>query len=247
MKLPAIWRKRRKGGKEYGNRYATVRGDDINLGTADLEEARETLRGILMQHAAEASEPDIEDGAADETASAGEGAPGQTPTPAAAPSPQPAPSSPEPPPPAAANDNDRLEAEATNAAAQEGAAAQGSPDPAAELLGQLPPDAIEGLLLQGGQAMVLGQLQLQGWIIKKRFGRLVQPLEGPLAQKTIDAASQAWVAQLTIWFPDIKACPPWLIAVVAPFMLLPEQLRTSIRDPAAKREEEAAPAAQAAA
>lgn len=257
MKLPEIWRKRRKDKKEYGNCRATVGGEDINLGTADKHEAREVLRSILIQKAAESSEPDVEDGAADTNGVAAIESPGQSPTPSVAPSPAPAApvaaaSSP-PASPAPANDNAdaRAEAEATNAAAADvaaAAAAAAAPDPTVELLEHLPPDAIEGMLLQGGQAIVLGQLMLQGWIIKKRFGRIVQPLEGPLAQKTIDAASRAWVAQLNVWFPDIKSCPPWLIAVVAPVLLLPEQLRTSLPDPHAKpAENQAGQPAQAAA
>lgn len=240
MKLPAIWRKRRKDKKEYGNCYATVAGEDINLGTEDRNEARETLRSILIQKAAEASEPDVEDGGGGggEAASGGQT---PAPVPAALPtSPAPAPllivpelvnpGSGTNPPPASSDADARAEADATNAAAAETAGGAAANDNAAAADAfAMPPELIEGMLLQAGQAVVLMQLELQAWIIRKRTGKVTAPIDlsQPMAGKLIDAAAQGWVAQLKKWFPDIELCPPWVVAVGAPLLFLPAQLASA--------------------
>jgi hypothetical protein len=247
MKLPRLFRKKR-GGKYYGNWLASIGGHDVNLGSKDAESCRKRLPAAVKgkrewpgdaELAADSMEKsEVAGAAAPETRNAAQGT---TPEGAAAPStPVLEPelvSTPGLLSAAPANDNARAEAEATNAAAAETSPpADDARDPEAPTMA---PDVIEGFLRQGAEAIVLGQLQLQGWIIKKRFGRIVQPLTGERAQKTIDKAAEAWVAQLDLWFPDIKSCPPWLIAVAAPLMLLPAQLETSVPDPDRKPENQA--------
>jgi hypothetical protein len=255
-RLPRLWRKKR-GGKYYGAWLATIDGADVSLETKDAELARKRLPAAVKGKrefesdaaaAAASSEPGLEDAGGGEAAAAAAAAP-----------PVPLPMSPGPvvpdqivPPqlqlPPMSPTDAQAEAEATAAAAEE--VAGGAGDAANDNAGgfNLPPDAIEGLLKQGAEAIVVGQLQLQAWIIKKRFGRIVQPLPAESAQKLIDAAASAWVVQLEQWFPDIKSCPPWLIAVGAPLLLLPAQLQNSVPDPDAKPEKQGQePTAQAAA
>lgn len=222
MKLPAIWRKRRKDKKEYGNCYATVAGDDINLGSEDRNEARETLRAILIQKAAEASEPDVEDGATDTPGEAANQSQGPDPAPAVAPSPAPAPAPVVPDQVMRDSEAEaRAEAEATNAAAAETGASSPANDNAAPTL-KLSPDALRGLLAQAAQVIVISQIDLQAWLIKKRTGKIVPRV---IDQGIVDLASKAWVAQLEVWFPDLEKCPPWLLAVGAPLLLMPAQLQ----------------------
>jgi hypothetical protein len=257
MKVPRLFRKKR-GGKHYGNWLASIKGQDVNLGSKNAEICRKRLRAALKGKRDFAGDAELAADAMEKADVAGAAAPetrpvaqGTTPEGAAAPSTpvlEPELISPGGAPlqldeaaflraAGPANDNARAEAEATNAAAAETSPPAGdAPDPEAPAM---PPGVIDGFLKQGAEAIVLAQLQLQGWIIKKRFGRIVQPLTGDGAQKTIDAAAEAWVAQLEVWFPDIKSCPPWLIAVGAPLMLLPAQLETSIPDPDKKPENQA--------
>jgi hypothetical protein len=256
---PTIFRKKR-GGRHYGNQLVAINGADVNLCTKSAELARKRLPEALKgkrswpsdaELAAEASDPGIEGAAADLTGTTANQSPGQVPTPAAAAPPLPVvpdniiPPAPAPlllPPMSPAADAE-AEAEATAAAAEQ--VAGGAGDAANDNAGggssafNLPPEAIRGLLKQGALAIVIAQLELQGWLIKKRFGKLVQPLEGPGAQQTIDIAAQAWVAQLEAWFPDIESCPPWLLAVGAPLLLLPAQLATAVDDPDKKAEKTA--------
>jgi hypothetical protein len=249
MKVPRLFRKKR-GGKYYGNWIASIKGEDINLGSKNAEICRQRLPAALKGKREFAGDAELAADSMEKTDVAGAAAPetrttaqGTTPDGAAAPSTPVL--EPELLPPQAplllssapANDNARAEADATNAAAAETSPpADDARDPEAPTMA---PDVIEGFLRQGAEAIVLGQLQLQGWIIKKRFGRIVQPLTSDRAQKTIDKAAEAWVAQLDLWFPDIKSCPPWLIAVAAPLMLLPAQLETSVPDPDRKPENQA--------
>lgn len=234
-KLPALWQKRRgRNGKKYGSYYATVGGDDINLGTDDPDEAIEALRGILMQKAAEASEPGLEElGAADTGNASG----GTIPT-AAPSSPAPAPAAaaasapplalpPVPPANGNAEAEARAEADATNAAAAEtaGAGAEAGPPP------KMSPEHMKGFIKLGATALVIGQIDLQAWIIKWKTGKEIPRI---VDEKVLEMGADAWVAQFELWWPDIDDVPPWVMAVGAPLFLLPSQLAAAAQAPPAK-------------
>lgn len=256
-KLPRIWRKKR-GGKHYGDCLVTIKGEEVRLGTKNYKIAEKRLPAALKgarefesdaAAAAAASEPGVEELGGANTGQEAEGT-----TPIVPPSSSPPviipellpPPAPADPPPSSSADA-QAEADATNAAAAETAGGGAANDNAQAF--SLPPDVIKGLLVQAAMGIVEAQLQLQAWIIKKRFGLIASPVPYEGTGKMMrDAAAQGWVAQLERWFPDIESCPPWLIAVGAPLILLPAQLSGATPDPDKKAEKSADPApAQAAA
>lgn len=259
MKAPRLWRKKR-GGKYYGDWIVTIKGEEVRLGTKNAKIAHERLPAALKGKrdfesdaaaAATASEPDVEELGGPDTGRVAEGTipigPPSSSPPVIIPELLPPPAPADPPPSSSADA--QAEADATNAAAAETAGAGGGSANDNAQAFTLPPDVIKDLLLQGAMGIVEAQLQLQAWIIKKRFGLIASPVAYEGAGKSMrDAASQAWVAQLEKWFPDIESCPPWLIAVGAPLILLPAQLHGATLDPDKKAEKSADPApAQAAA
>lgn len=211
MKLPAIWRKKRKNKKEYGNRYATIRGVDVNLGTEDMDDARTELRRRMLEQAAAASEPDVEDGGGGggEAASGGE-----TPAPIPAPlptSPPPAPIVPElvsqgtgvnPPPPSSEADA-RAEADATNAAAAETAGGADPPLPPA------PEISNKELALLGVEAQLW---VAQQYARNKVWKGYTAPQLPPEAKAPLAAQ---WEKIIT--YADLGAkLPPWVTGLVIP-------------------------------
>ena len=78
--------------------------------------------------------------------------------------------------------------------------------------------------------MVELQLELQGWVVKKRTGGK-EAGKIPADAKIRPIAAQAWVAQLKRWFPDIEQFPPWVVAVSLPALCLPVQVATATPAP----------------
>jgi hypothetical protein len=235
MKAPRLFRKKR-GGKHYGNWIASIKGEDVNLGSKNAEIANKRLPAALRgkrdfagdaELAADALEPDVAGAAAPETRPVAQGT---TPAGAAAPSTpvlEPEllpPTAPLLLSPAPSNDNARAEAEATNAAAAETSPPAGGAheDPAAP---SMPPEVLEQMLGTLGDTMVELQLQLQGWVIKKRTGKEAGQIPPDASIRKI--ASQAWAGQFKKWFPDIDDTPPWVLAVGLPLLCVPMQVATA--------------------
>jgi len=254
-KLPRIWRKRRgRNGPYYGDCIVTIAGEEVRLGTKNHKIAEQRLPAALRGQrefegdaaaAAAALEPDVGELAAGDT---GHVAEGQTPIPAAS---SPPPAAPAPPLqlPAAAPANDtnaQAEAEATNAAAAEtGGAGDDQAGAAAAPDAVFPPEALDGMLTAVAGAVVELQLELQGWVVKKRTGKIAGKV--PEDSQIRSIAAQAWVAQLKRWFPDMDTVPPWVVAVALPLMCMPAQLANAT-DPPKNPEKQADPMpAQAAA
>jgi hypothetical protein len=90
------------------------------------------------------------------------------------------------------------------------------------------------MLVAVAGAVVELQLELQGWAVKKRTGKI--PGKVPEDSQIRVLAAQAWVAQLKKWFPDMETVPPWVAAVGLPLMCVPAQLANAT-DPPQKTEE----------
>src|SRR6185437_4848841 len=135
-----------------------------------------------------------------------------------------------PMPPAGADGDAQAEAEATQAAADQVAGDAGAANDNAQTSDfDLPPEVLEQLLQQAGQAIAIGQMELQGWLVKKRVGHApARAYEGAFGAKMVEISGKAWVAQLERWFPDMKSAPPWIIALGAPLMVLPAQAASAM-------------------
>lgn len=236
MKLPKMYRKKRADGRHTGSWRAAVKGDDVNLGTSDANEARKRLLEAVrrgrrnfvdeLDEAADGLESTDEGAAAAAAAVRGTAPQVDTAPAAAAAPPVVKPDAVIPPraaplqlPPVAAADA-RAEAEATNEAAAETADAADAGGAA-----PLPPDVLDSFLEQGGLVIVDLQLELQAALIRKRTGK--QPKRIPDESPIRSMAAAAWSAQLKIWFPGDKMLPPWAMALILPAMCLPQQFATA--------------------
>jgi hypothetical protein len=232
MKLPRLWRKKNAAGKFVGSYRITWKGQEINLGTSDandanarrLEAVRRGRRNFIdeIDEAAAASEP------------SGDPPPAAAP---AAPAPAVAPAAPPPAPPAALaaapvrpdgylpppSTDAQAEAEATNEAAAEGD--QVDDDAAAAQEMPISDDVLDGMLETGAMLIVDLQLGMQALAIRK--GLKVEPGVIPPEHPARSQAAKAWVAQLKIWFPSAVAMPPWAWALLIPAGCAVQQLATA--------------------
>ena len=230
MKLPRLWRKKKRG-KYSGSYFITLAGQDINLRTDDAEEARQ-LRAKRVDRARVEELDQVADLDAggtrnefsplDQVLDAG--------TPAAAPEAGPAlhpdqvlsppraalPELPPAAPPGAA-DADDMAAAAAEVAGDEGPANDNAPP--------IDPSVLDAFLRQGALVLVDAQLQLQAAIIKRRLKK--EPAAIPADSPLRSAAAEAWVVQLKIWFPDDKMLPPWAMALIIPALAIPAQIASA--------------------
>jgi len=245
-KLPAIWRKRKKGGKYAGNYVTKIKGTEVNLGTKVLEGEDGANARLLQAMNGKCSFRDDVDRAAEML----DRAPPPAPLPAAAAVPSTPPPAPVPPAiPAAAPPvvPDAIlpsaprppallgpissEAQAEEQATRD-AAAETVGDDAGGAAGDMPemdPDVLDTMLTQGGELLVDVQLQLQAYIIKRRSGKIAGEI--PLDSKIRKMAAAAWVSQLKIWFPADTMVSPWMVAIMVPLMAMPLQMAKATDPP----------------
>lgn len=248
---PKLWRKSR-GGKDYGCYYVTLDGRDVNLGSTNAVLARERIPEAITGRrswpsdaylAARAMEPTKEQFAA--PAPAPEPPPPPPPAPAASAEPPPAPaplppsSPPEPPRQLApmSEENARAEADATNAAAADTAQSSGptgGPEAAQAEAGVgpdaiFPPGGLNEFLIEAARALVLIQIDLQAWLIKKRSGKIAAPIKP--GTKIHQMAEQAWLEQFKRWYPKIDTVPPGVLAVALPMIFMLPQARGATDPP----------------
>ena len=240
MKAPKLWRKRRgRGGKFVGSYHVTLKGEDVNLGTSDAGEALKRLVEAKRGKRNFADELEEAAAAVDGTPEVQPPAPPPSSPPLVPDAVIPPPAPPLQLPPAPSAEDARAEAEATNAAAGDvgGDAANdnGAPPP------QFDPAAIDAMLEMAAHGVVDLQLQLQAWVIKKRFKRIAGEI--PPEAQFREMAAKAWAMQLKLWIPTFNP-PPWVIAVVLPLALSTQQLVTSTPIP---KENQVDPQTQAAA
>ncbi len=249
-RLPKMWRKKNRAGKQVGNWLAKVAGDEVNLGTKDAELARTHLREAVEKGRREFfDEIDVAAAALGDTAATPAAAQSvQHPPAAAAPA---APAAPEvvapaapaalppipPPDPQEFADTAAAAGEAAEAASS-AAPGGGGPFPGGP---DLPPDVLDGFLRNGAAVIVDMQLGLQAALIRRYSGRKAGPIPPDSAVRAM--AAEAWVAQLKIWFPADTMLPPWAMAIALPLMAIPVQVATSTEIPPDEREEPAEAAA----
>lgn len=257
-RLPKMWRKKNRAGKQVGNWLAKVDGDEVNLGTKDAELARRHLKEALGGRRDFGDEIDQAAAALEDTGPASQVV--QDPGPAAAPSVQPAaapasPASPASPGPASPAsfaalpplppvdpqdfaDTAAAAGEAADAASSASPDGGGGPEGPAAGVG---PDVLDGFLRNGAAMIVDMQLGLQAALIRRYTGKKAGPIPPDAAMRVM--AAEAWVAQLKIWVPADAMLPPWALALLLPAMAIPIQVATSTEIPPEEREAEEAAAA----
>jgi hypothetical protein len=218
VKLPKLWRKRRRpGGAFGGSYYVKWNGDDINLGTSDANEALERRKQAVKGKRKFRSDVDQ---AADELVAALEQIPVSSPPPAPPPElppapqlapvppelppPAPPPAPPESPPPPAGDWHANLES----------AVAAANAAPSAEELPPPPPDVSDEELAALG---VEGQIWVAAaWARHKVWkGFLTPPIpneaKGPLAEQWKKIIAYAGVGAML---------PPWVTGLLIPTVTL---------------------------
>jgi hypothetical protein len=226
MKLPKLWRKKR-GGREVGSYHATVKGDDVNLGTSDAKEAHARLleavrkgRRNFGDEVAEAAAA-LDDVSEPPAVVAGDGPRAPAPPAAALTLPPAQPDAYIPPPPPPAGDADDMAAAAEEVAGDAGA---GAAPP------EVDPSVLDQLLENAGAMLVEAQLGLQAAIVHRRTGKIAAPVPADSPLRT--AAAAAWGAQLKIWFPADVMLPPWAMALILPALAMPAQFAGATEPPA---------------
>ncbi len=249
-RLPKMYRKKNRAGKQVGNWIAKVAGDEVNLGTKDAELARTHLREAVEKGRREfVDEIDAAAAALGDIAATPAAAQSVQPLPAVA-----APAAPAAPPPAAPAapaalppipapdpqdfaDTAAAAGEAAEAAASAAPGGGGGPEAPPEV----PPDVLDGFLRNGAAMIVDMQLGLQAALIRRYTGRKAGPI--PPESPAREMAAEAWVAQLKIWFPADTMLPPWAMALLIPAMAIPVQVATSTEIPDDEKEPTEAAAA----
>jgi hypothetical protein len=246
LKLPKLWRKRRRpGGPFVGSYYVKLDGEDVNLGTSDANEARARLLEAVkkrkrnfpdeLDEAAAAMEADELPAAAADAAAQGGAVPGQMPAGGSTPPPAPPP----PAPPAAAP---QVDAAAEAAATNEAAAELGGPSNDNAAPPPMDPDVLRGLVEQAAHVLVDAQLSLQAYIVKRSIGEAPPPMPievrnaagelvlNPATGKPLESpraiAARAWAVQFEKWFPNLNL-PEWAIALILTGAYLPAQFASA--------------------